>query len=203
MSDCGCHAEARTAAERRTLVVALLLNATMAVVGTGAAWYAHSTGLLADALDMFADATAYAIGLAAFGRAALFKARAARVSGAVLALLGAGVLIEISRRAGQGAEPVSGVMMATASLSLLVNVYVLRSLGSFRAGEVHLRASWIFTRADVVANVGVLLAGALVALTHSAWPDLVIGSLIGLYILKEAIEILRDSVRVGARGRGP
>ena len=109
----------------------------------------------------------------------------------VLAALGAGVLVEVGRRALQGAAPESGLMMATAVLSLIVNLYVLRSLAAFRAGEAHLRASWIFTRADVVANVGVLFAGALVAMTRSAVPDLVIGALIGLYILKEAMEILR------------
>lgn len=200
MSDCGCHAQARTAAERRTLVVALVLNATMAVAGAAAGWAAHSTGLLADALDMLSDATAYAIGLAAMGRSGTFKARAARLSGLVLAALGVGVLIEVGRRAGTGVEPVSGVMMVMATVSLLVNLYVLRSLASFRSGEVHLRASWIFTRADVVANVGVLLAGGLVALTHSAIPDLLIGALIGLYILKEAAGILRDAAQPAGAG---
>jgi len=191
VSDCGCHVQAQTAAERRTLRVALALNAGMAVIGAAAAWFAHSTGLLADALDMLSDATAYAIGLVAIGRSARFKSRAARTSGVVLAALGAGVLVEVGRRALQGAAPESGLMMATAVLSLIVNLYVLRSLAAFRAGEAHLRASWIFTRADVVANVGVLFAGALVAMTRSAVPDLVIGALIGLYILKEAMEILR------------
>jgi cation diffusion facilitator family transporter len=198
MSDCGCHLEAQTAAERRTLRVALVLNATMAVLGALAAWWAHSSGLLADALDMLSDATAYAIGLAALGRSGLFKRRAAGLSGAVLAALGVGVLIEVGRRFLHGAEPVGGWMIATAGVSLAVNLYVLRSLAAFRTGEVHLRASWIFTRADVVANVGVLLAGVLVTLTGSATPDLVIGALIGLYILKEAIEILRQATSTAA-----
>ena len=84
MSDCGCQPKARDARERRVLWIALGLNAAMAVIGAVAGWIAQSTGLLADALDMLSDATAYAIGLAAIGRAARFKVNAAFISGGVL-----------------------------------------------------------------------------------------------------------------------
>ena len=62
-----------------------------------------------------------------------------------------------------------------------------------KSGEVHLRATWIFTRADVVANVGVVVAGLLVLVLASPYPDYVIGTLIGLYVIKEALEILSDA----------
>lgn len=202
MSDCGCRHEAKSIHERRILWIALALNATMAVVGGVAGWIAESTGLLADALDMLSDATAYAIGLVAIGRTARFKINAARLSGVVLLLLGVGVLVEVGRRLLYGAEPVSGWMIGTALLSLVVNVTVLRMLAPLKSAEVHLRATWLFTRADVVANVGVILAGALVWWLGSPYPDLVIGTLIGLYVIKEAVEILRDA-RAEARRSPP
>ncbi len=200
MSDCGCQHEARNAMERRVLWVALGLNAAMAVIGGIAGWIAQSAGLLADALDMLSDATAYAIGLAAIGRAARFKVNAAYASGGVLLLLGVGVLVEVGRRALYGSAPEGGWMISIACLSLVVNVVVLRMLSPLRDGGVHLRASWIFTRADVVANVGVILSGFLVARLGSRIPDLVIGGLIGMYVIKEALEILREarSARDGA-----
>ena len=114
MSDCGCHHEAKSAQERRILTIALVLNAAMAVIGGVAGWMGQSTGLLADALDMLSDATAYAIGLAAIGRGARFKANAAWLSGSVLLVLGLGVLLEVGRRVFQGAEPLSGWMIGTA-----------------------------------------------------------------------------------------
>lgn len=194
MSGCGCHdVEANTAAERHVLWIALGLNLAMAVVGGVAGWVGQSTGLLADALDMLSDATAYAIGLAAIGRAARFKANAAMLSGSVLLVLGLGVLVEVGRRAMQGSEPASGLMLVVASLSLVVNMSVLRLLRRFRTGDVHLRASWIFTRADVVANVGVMVSALLVAWTDSRYPDLIIGTLIGLYVVREAWEILGEA----------
>lgn len=193
MSNCGCQHEARNAMERRVLWVALSLNAAMAVIGAMAGWIAQSAGLLADALDMLSDATAYAIGLAAIGRAVRFKVNAAYASGGVLLLLGVGVLAEVGRRALCGSAPEGAWMIGIACLSLVVNVAVLRLLSPLRDGGVHLRASWIFTRADIVANVGVILSGALVAWLDSRVPDLAIGGLIGLYVIKEALEILREA----------
>lgn len=199
MSDCGCHHEAKNAQERRVLWIALVLNAAMAVIGGIAGWIAHSTGLLADALDMLSDAAAYAIGLVAIGRTARFKANAAWLSGSILLVLGIGVLVEVGRRVLQGAEPLSGWMIGTALLSLVVNVIVLRMLSPLKSGEVHLRATWLFTRADVVANIGVILAGVLVWWLANPYPDYVIGTLIGLYVIKEAIEILRDARRASTQ----
>lgn len=198
MSDCGCHHEAKNAPERRVLAIALALNAAMAVIGGFAGWIAHSTGLLADALDMLSDAAAYAIGLVAIGRTARFKANAAWISGFGLLVLGVGLLVEVGRRAIFGAEPVSSWMIGTALLSLAVNVIVLRMLAPLKAGEVHLRATWLFTRADVVANIGVILAGLLVWWLATPYPDYVIGALIGLYVIKEAFEILGDARRARA-----
>jgi len=193
MSDCGCHHQARNEGERRVLWIALALNATMAVIGGVAGWIAQSTGLLADALDMLTDAGSYAIGLLAVGRSGRFKANAARFTGLVLLFLGAGILFEVGRRILHGAEPLGAWMIGTTLLSLAVNITVLRLLAPFKEGEVHLRATWICTRADVVANFGVILAGALVWALGSPFPDFIVGTLIGIYVLKEAFEILRDA----------
>ena len=56
-----------------------------------------------------------------------------------------------------------------------------------------MRASWIFSKNDVIANVGIILAGGLVALTHSRWPDLVIGLLITVVVMRGGLEILKDA----------
>ncbi len=194
MTDCGCEApEVKTDQERRVLVIALVLNAAMAVIGGLAGWIGQSTGLLADALDMLADAAAYSIALLAIGRSALYKVRAATLSGGILLVLGVGVLVEVGRRLIYGADPISGWMIGTAMLSLAVNLTVLRLLAPMKSGEVHLRATWLFTRADVVANLGVILAGLLILWLRVPYPDFVIGTLIGLYVIKEAVEILRDA----------
>ena len=194
MSDCGCHADnVKSEAERRAVRWALVLNAAMFVIGGAAGLIAHSSGVIADALDMLADASAYAIALVAVGGSALFKQRAATASGWILAILGASVVIDAVRRAFGESEPDAWIMLPIATVSLIVNATVLRLLHPFRKGEVHLRATWIFTRADVIANLGVIVAALVVLATGTRWADVVIGIAIGLYVLKEAIEILRDA----------
>lgn len=172
-------------------MIALRLNAVMFVVGLVAGLVAESVGLLADSLDMLADALAYGLSIAAVGRAPMFKARIATISGTLLLLLGGGVLVDAVRRVWTGSEPESAVMIAVAAVSLVVNTIVIRMLARFRKGEVHLRAAWLFTRADVVANIGVILSGVLVIISRSRLPDIVAGTAIGLYVMREALEILR------------
>ncbi|MBS0513940.1 MAG: cation transporter [Proteobacteria bacterium] len=193
MSDCGCHASASNEAERKILRIALILNATMFVVGIIAGLLAQSAGLIADSLDMLADACAYAIGLIAWTRSAQFKASAAKLSGILLLLLGFGVVSSVVWRIATGSEPEGYWMIAIASIALVVNATVLRLLDRFRQGEVHLRATWLFTRVDVLANLGVIASGVLVLLLHSPLPDWIIGAAIACYVIKEAIEILREA----------
>jgi hypothetical protein len=190
VSDCGCHGEeAKTRAERRVLGIALVLNAGMFVIEATSGWIAGSSALLADALDMLADALGYAIALAAVGRSELFKTRAALRSGLILAILGVSVIVETGRRAVLGSTPEGSTMLAVATLALIVNSAVLWMLARYRDGAVHLRASWIFTRADVIANVAIIFAALLMRITGSRVPDLVIGLAIGVYVVREALEI--------------
>lgn len=73
---------------------------------------------------------------------------------------------------------------------------VLRLLSPHREGEVHLRAAWIFTRADVIANAAVILSGLAVLLTDIRYFDLTVGAAISLYVIKEAFEILKEAREV-------
>ncbi len=66
-----------------------------------------------------------------------------------------------------------------------------------------MRASWIFSRSDVIANAGVILAAIFVALTKSRWPDLIIGGAIALIFVKGGFEILREARRDEIENRTP
>ncbi len=175
------------------LWIALGLNAFMFVAELAAGLIANSSGLIADALDMLSDATAYAIALVAVGRGARFKANAAMVSGALLLILGIGVVVDVVRRFISGEPPEGAWMIAVAAVALAVNATVMRLLSRQRQDEVHIRATWLFTRADVVANIGVILSGVAVLLTGIRYFDLVVGAAIGLYVAKEALEILSEA----------
>jgi Co/Zn/Cd efflux system component len=185
--------EGENPAESRVLKVLLAINATMFVAEIVAGWLAESTGLLSDSLDMFADAVVYGLSLYAVGKAASMKRRAARLSGYLQLVLALGAFSEVLRRFILGSEPEAVTMIGTATLALIANVSCLVLLARHRHGEVHMKASWIFSTNDVIANAGVIAAGILVRATSSHLPDLIIGAIIAGVVLLGATRILKLS----------
>ncbi len=204
MAGCGCEVEIKDKSERRVLLALLLINGFMFVAELGVGWWAQSTALIADALDMLADAMVYGVGLYAVGRSVLVKVHAARISGGLQILLGLLVLVDILRRIIVGSEPVSNLMMGMGFIALIANLTCLILIARHREAEVHMRASWIFSKNDVIANLGVIVAGGLVALTGSRLPDLVIGLLVALVVVRGGILILQDAraARIRHLGQG-
>lgn len=184
---------AQDTAEREMGVLKWLLaiNGIMFVVEIVVGWWAQSTGLIADSLDMFADAAVYGVALYAVGHSAQMKLRAAHFSGWLQVILALGALSEVVRRFLYGSEPDSNLMMLFGLVALAANVLCLALITKHREGGVHMKASWIFSANDVIANLGIILAGALVAWTGSRYPDLIIGFLIAGVVLNGAHRILK------------
>lgn len=186
----GLKADQSHQSESGTLTMLLLINAAMFALELGVGWLAQSTGLIADAMDMFADAAVYGVALYAVGRGARRQLQAARFAGTLQLLLAVGVLFDVARRFIGGSEPESGLMMGMSLVALVANVTCLVLVTRHRDGGAHMKASWIFSANDVLINMGVIVAGGAVALTGSAYPDLVIGTLVGLIVLNGARRIL-------------
>lgn len=194
MSGCGCgNVEIKNRSETKVLWQLLAINAVMFALEFVIGWLAQSTGLIADSLDMLADAGVYGIGLYAVGRSLRAKTHAASVSGVLQLGLAALVMLDVIRRFFVGSEPFGLLMMGVSTVALLANLACLALLAKHRNGEVHMRASWIFSTNDVLANLGVILAGALVYTIGSRMPDLVIGLIIALLVARGGVQILREA----------
>lgn len=176
--------------ESKVLNALLAINACMFVVEIWVGWLAQSTGLIADSLDMFADAAVYGVALLAVGKSAQLKLRTAHFSGWLQLALALGALSEVLRRFFGGSEPLSVAMIGMGFVALIANVVCLVLIHKSRDSGAHMKASWIFSANDVIANAGVILAGGLVALTGSRFPDLIIGLIIGVIVLLGARRIL-------------
>lgn len=177
--------------EARVLRQLLAINASMFVVEAFFGVVAQSTGLLGDALDMLSDALVYGMGLLAVGQAVRKQKFAARLSGWSQVVLAALVLLEVARRALQGSDPASLVIMAVGLVALAANLLCVGLLRRHRAGGVHMQASWIFSTNDAVVNLAVVIAGLLVHVTNSPVPDLVAGVLASVLVTISAVRILR------------
>ena len=180
-----------TEAERPALIFALAVNAIFFVGELTIGLFSRSMGLIADALDMGADASVYALSVAAVGTSIARKNQLARTSGYLqlgLAIIG---LIEVIRRFIATNEPPETTSMIVMSLLALAgNVAVLAVLQRVRSGEAHLQASWIFTANDIKVNLLVIAAAITVAITDSAAPDLIAGAFIFLIVANGARRIL-------------
>ena len=176
--------------ESGTLRWLLGINALLFVVEMTAGLIAQSTGLIGESLDNFADAAVYGLALYAVGHSVKMQVRAAHLAGVLQLILAVGVLVEVVRRFVFGSEPESLVMMAIAFVALIANTSCLLLISKHREGGAHMKASWIFSANDVVINLGVITAGALVAWTGSNYPDLIIGTIAGLVVLNGARRIL-------------
>lgn len=179
------------ALEARALRVLFAINAAMFLVEVVAGWLADSSGLIADSLDMLADALVYGLSLYAVGKVAGTKVRAAHTSGVLQGVLAVGVVVDVLRRLVTGSAPEPPAMIGISILALAANVTCLLLIARHRHGGAHMRASWIFSTNDVLANLGVIVAGALVAWTGSRLPDLAIGATVGILVFLGAIRILR------------
>ena len=169
----------------------LIINGFMFFCEFIAGWIAQSAGLIADSLDMFADAAVYGLAIYAVGKSIKMKLKAAHISGLLQVILALGALSEVLRRFIYGSEPVSNLMMIFGALALIANVTCLFLISDSKENGAHMKASWIFSANDVIANIGVILAGLLVTLTSSRYPDLVIGLIIALVVLNGARRILQ------------
>ena len=193
MSGCGCEVEIKDTKQKAVLYWLLGINVIMFFIEISVGLYANSTALIADSMDMFADAIVYGIALYAVGKSLKHKANAALTSGYFQLILGLLIILDIVRRLFGESEPHSWFMISFGFIALIANVICLILIRKHNNDEVHMRASWIFSANDVIANLGVIAAGILVLVLDSRWPDIVIGSVIAALILKGAYLIITDS----------
>lgn len=179
--------------EARVLKQLLAINLFMFALELVMGFIAQSTGLIADSMDMFADAAVYSISLYAVGKVVSLQKKAARFSGYMQMALALFALAEVLRRYFYGSEPIAGYMVVISFLALIANVACLMLISKQRTGGVHMEASYIFSTNDVIANVGVILAGILVYFFRSPLPDLIIGLIIAVVVFKGSLSILKIS----------
>lgn len=186
-------AEGTESSEAKVLKIMFAINAVMFAFEIILGFEAQSTGLIADSMDMFADAAVYGVSLYAVGKTVELQHKAARLSGFLQMFLAAFALFEVVRRFVFGSDPEPSFMIWVSLIALIANVICLILIMRHRGDGVHMKASQIFSANDVIANISVLIAGLLVTTTHSRLPDLLIGLLIAAVVLRGSIIILKIS----------
>lgn len=180
---------------RRALLIALGVNAAMFAVEIAAGLMGGSRALQADALDFLGDAANYAISLGVAGMALTWRAKAALLKGATLALLGLYVLGIILWGIWHGSVPEAHVMGIVGIAALIANGAVALMLYRFRSGDANMRSVWICSRNDAIGNIAVVFAAAGVFGTGTAWPDLIVAGIMAVLGISGGVQIVAAARR--------
>ncbi len=177
--------------QSKLLWIVLGINFLFFIIESVTGFISHSMGLVADSLDMLADSIVYGLSLWAVGTSAVRKKKVASLSGYIQMALAFIGLVEVIRRFFIVDEvPDYRFMMIVAFTALIANAISLIVLQRSKSKEAHMEASMIFTSNDVIINAGVIGAGALVLVTNSKYPDLIIGMIVFYIVFQGARRIL-------------
>jgi Co/Zn/Cd efflux system component len=86
-------------------------------------------------------------------------------------------------------EPITMGVVGTAALA--ANLAVAAALYRWRGGDANMQSAWLCSRNDAIGNLAVLAAAAGVFGTGSAWPDLIVASIMGALALRASVQVIR------------
>jgi Co/Zn/Cd efflux system component len=199
MADCcenkSCAIEALKQRQSGTLKIVLAINAVMFVVVFAAGLIAHSTALLSDSLDNLGDAMTYALSLYVVSRSNQDKAKVALFKGGLILAAGLFVLGQVVYRILVPTVPLFEAMGGIGLLALLANGICLALLWKHRNEDINMSSVWECSRNDIATNLAVIVAALGVWITGSGWPDIVVGLLLSLLLLKSSRGVLLASWR--------
>ncbi len=194
MSDCGsCDAELaqQNKAYAKTLKWVLALNVIMLLVESVAAYYSKSASLQADALDFLSDSITYASSLYVLSLATIWQSRMAFIKGVMMGCFGLVVIANAIYRYWLGVLPHAETISLIGMVALLINLSAALMLARHRHGDSNKLSVWMCSRNDAIANVLVIIAGALVYYFQSSLPDIAVGLMIGVLVINGSLHVLR------------
>jgi len=178
-------------------------------------WLGHSLALMSDAGHNLADAVAlgfswYALWIAGkpphqgmtFGyhRVGVFAALVNAVSLVVIAVL---IGWEAVGRIRHPEVPDAGLMIGVASAAIIVNVVIAVWLRRSSKHDINVRSAYLHMVSDAASAFCVVIAGVLVAVSHTPLADPIVSILIGGLILYSSFDVLRESGTVLLEGTPP
>lgn len=194
VEDIDCGISVGDKEQRTSLWIVLSINLAFFFIEISTGFLSRSMGLVADSLDMLADAIVYGLSLFVVGASMAKKKKVAGISGyfqILLALLG---ITEVIKRFFETEEvPQFHTMIVVSLFALIANATSLYILQKVKKKEAHIQASVIFSSNDIIINAGVILAGGFVWLFNSKVPDLIIGAIVFVIVIRGAIRILKLS----------
>ncbi len=162
---------------RRVIKLVAGLNLAYFAVEFTVARLIGSVSLFADSIDFLEDASVNLLILAALGWTARSRAQVGMALAGILLVPGLATLWTAWEKFLLPVAPNPALLSLTGLGAMAVNMACALMLARFRhQGGSLTKAAFLSARNDVLANIGIILAGLVTALLwRAAWPDLIIG----------------------------
>ena len=177
----------------------LSINFIMFLVEFWQGYVSHSNALLSDSLDMLGDAVVYGISLYVIAMSAKVKANISLWKGFVMGALGLWVAVEAIGKIFYPVVPIGETITLIGLLALVANAVCFWALIRYRNNDLNVKSAWICSRNDIVANLGVIMAGLLVIRLNSVWPDIAVGLAISFMVIYSSAQIIKESLSFNFR----
>jgi cobalt-zinc-cadmium efflux system protein len=187
------------------LLAATLLNLAISVAEIAGGLISNSLSLISDALHNLTDGLATFIAWIA-NRISKRPSNLKRTFGykrieILAAVLNASVLVVVSFWLFYEAvirllhpEPVKGgLMIIIAGIGLVANLAAVLLLRGDSTKNINVRAAYLHLLGDTLTSVAVIIGGVLIYFLEIYWIDPVVTIIVGLYILKETLHILKQT----------
>lgn len=167
---------------RRTVLIVALLNLAYFGIEFSVAISIGSVSLFADSIDFLEDSFINALICLALGWSVQRRARVGMLLAGVLLIPGFATLWSVWHKLALPLAPDPALLSLTGAGALAVNLGCAFLLARFRAGGGSMaKAAFLSARNDAFANIAIICAALITAVTYSAWPDLIVG--IGIFII--------------------
>ncbi|GAB3024786.1 cation diffusion facilitator family transporter [Oleiagrimonas citrea] len=175
---------------RKVVALVAVLNLAYFGVEFALALSIGSVSLFADSIDFLEDTAVNLLIVVALGWSLRRRARVGMGMAALLLVPSVSTLWMAWQKLSVPVAPDATLLSLTGTGALAVNLFCAYLLARYRhVGGSLTRAAWLSARNDALANVAIVLAGLVTAVTVSPWPDLVVGLGIFLINLDAAREI--------------
>jgi len=194
------------------LKLAIIISIIVLVMEIVGGIVSNSLALLSDAGHVFADLLSLSLSLLAirlarhahtssmtygFHRAEIL---AALTNGATLIGISVYIFYEAFLRFLHPPNVEASTLLVIATIGLLANAGTAKLLWSIRTGDLNLRAAFLHVVGDMLGSVGVVLGAVILLLTGITVVDPIVAAIIGVLILRNAIDVSRESARVLLEG---
>lgn len=202
------HHEHTTPESGSRLAIVVGLNLTITIAEISGGLISGSLSLISDALHNLSDAIAVVMAWIAIRLNKrprddhyTFGLKRAQLLAAVF---NSGVLVAVSLylfieawKHFVNPEPISGIIMTSvAGIGLLANILGTWLLARGSKDSMNLRAAYLHLFSDAISSIGVIFGGLAIMFFNITWIDPLLTVLIGIYILRESVIILWESLKI-------